>query len=49
MAEADASRVERRRKSAHERCAQALRVEARRVRRTQAMGGAMAHNGNLFF
>ena len=48
MAEFDASRVERRRKSARERRAQALRAEARRFRRAQAMGAAMAHRRDLF-
>ena len=48
MAEVDASRVERRRKSACERRAQAFRAEARRCRRAQAMGAAMAHRGDLF-
>ena len=48
MAEVVESRVERRRKSARERSAQALRAEARRFRRAQAMGAAMAHRGDLF-
>ena len=48
MAEAVGSRVERRRKSARERRAQALRAEAHRFRRAQAMGAAMAHRGDLF-
>ena len=48
MAEVVGSRVERRRKSARERRAQALRAEARRFRRAQAMGAAMAHRGDLF-
>ena len=49
MAEVDVSRVERRRKSARERRAQALRAEARRVRRAQAMGAAMANRRDLVF
>ena len=48
MAEVDASRVERRRKSARGRRAQALRAEARRFRRAQAMGAVMAHRRDLF-
>ena len=48
MAEVVGSRVERRRKSARERRAQALRAEARCFRRAQAMGAAMAHRGDLF-
>ena len=49
MAEVAASRVERWRKSARERRAQALRAEALRVRRAQAVGAAMAHRRDLFF
>ena len=48
MAEVVGSRVERRRKSARERRAQALRAEARRFRREQAMGAAMAYRGDFF-
>ena len=48
MDEVVGSRVERRRKSARERRAQALRAEARRFRRAQAVGAAMAHMGDLF-
>ena len=48
MAQVVGSRVERRRKSARECRAQALRAEARRFRRAQAMGAAMAHRGDLF-
>ena len=47
MAEVVGSRVERRR-TARERRAQALRAEARRFRRAQAMGAAMAHRGDFF-
>ena len=43
MAEVDAIRFERRRKSARERRTQALHAEASRFRRAQAVGAAMAH------
>ena len=49
MAEVVWSRVERPHKSARERRAQALRAEARRFRRSQAMGAAMAHRGDFFY